>query len=151
MAKIGRPASEFDQTIADEICERLARGESLRTICGAKRDDFMPGQSTVYKWLDANEDFAKQYASARARQAETYADEIVEIADAPNATIDADGQPVLRDPQRDRLRIDARKWLASKLAPKKYGDKVALTGGDDTDSPIKHDVAVRFVKASSEG
>lgn len=122
---VGRPA-EFDQAIADEICEKIAQGQSLRKICGADRDDFIPGQTTVYRWLDESDAFAKQYASARVRQADHYFDEIVEIADAPNAGTDENGQAVLRDPQRDRLRVDARKWVASKLAPKKYGDKVEL-------------------------
>jgi hypothetical protein len=139
---------EFSQAIADEICERLSRGESLRKICGVDRDDFLPGQTTVFRWLSENDGFVKQYARARELQAEHYVDEIVEIADAPNATIDVEtGAPVLSDPQRDRLRIDARKWVASKLAPKKYGDKLAHVGGDDSDQPIQHNVSVKFVKA----
>lgn len=120
-------AFEFSQEAADEICIRLAKGESLRKICGAERDDFMPGQTTVFKWLDENDAFAKQYAGARARQADHYVEEIIEIADAPNMTTNAEtGEAELRDPARDRLRVDARKWVASKLAPKKYGEKVEL-------------------------
>lgn len=126
----GRPSS-FTQEIADEICERLMRGESLRTICGAERDDFIPGQTTVFKWLSENEAFAKQYVRARELQAEHFVDEIIAIADSPNTTVNpVTREPELRDPQRDRLRVDARKWVASKLAPKKYGDKIALTGAD---------------------
>ena len=106
----------FSQEIADEICSRLAKGESLRTICGTGRDDFMPGQSTVFKWLGENTEFAKQYAHAREAQAEHYVDEIISIADSPNSETS--------DAQRDRLRVDARKWVASKLSPKKYGDKI---------------------------
>lgn len=121
------PASaEFDQAIADEICERIAKGESLRKICEAERDDFIPARSTVFKWLESTPSFADQYASARARQADHYADEIIEIADAPNMTTNPSGEPELRDPARDRLRVDARKWVASKLAPKKYGDKLDI-------------------------
>lgn len=123
---------EFDQAIADEICDKIASGKSLRTICGGERDDFIPGQTTVYRWLRENADFAKQYALARELQAETLVDEIIEIADSPNTTVDKDGAPVVRDPARDRLRIDARKWFASKVVPKKYGDKVSHehTGAD---------------------
>jgi hypothetical protein len=117
----------FDQAIADEICERLSQGQSLRSICGAERDDFIPGQTTVFRWLSENDDFAKQYARAREAQAEAYADEIIAIADAPNATTNKlTGEAELRDPARDRLRVEARKWIASKLLPKKYGDRVEV-------------------------
>lgn len=117
---------EFRQDVADEICERLARGDSLRKICGADRDDFIPGATTVFKWLDEHEAFAKQYARARELQAEFYADEIVAIADAPNATTNAAGEVEMRDPARDRLRVETRKWVASKLLPKKYGDRQVI-------------------------
>lgn len=118
--------AEFDQAIADEICERIAKGESLRKICEADRDDFIPARSTVFKWLEENKPFADQYANARARQADHYADEIIDIADSPNMTEGPNGEAQLRDPARDRLRVDARKWVASKLAPKKYGDKLDI-------------------------
>ena len=74
----------------------------------------------MFRWLAENESFAKQYAYAREVQAEFYADDIKEISDGA-ATVD-DAVTVARD----RLRVDTRKWLASKLAPKKYGDKLAL-------------------------
>lgn len=109
----GRP-SDYTAEIADEICTRLANGESLRAICGSERDDFMPHIGTVLRWVSQNNEFREQYARAREIQAETLADDIVTIAD---------GQPE-GDVQRDRLRVDARKWVASKLLPKKYGDKV---------------------------
>lgn len=132
----GRP-SDFSPEIANDICERLAKGESLRKITGSVRDDFMPGQTTVYRWLDENEEFRKQYAYARERQADHYVEEIIEIADQPNVRQTADGETIASDPQRDRLRVDARKWVASKLAPKKYGEKIAHVGGGDGDEPIK--------------
>lgn len=132
----GRP-SEFSPEIANEICERIAKGESLRRILSSERDDWMPGQTTVFRWLAENEEFRKQYAHAREIQAETLADEILEIADAPNVTTNPEtGEAEVRDAQRDRLRVDARKWLAGKLAPKKYGDKVAHVGGGPDDEPI---------------
>lgn len=133
----GRP-SEFSQAVADEICERLAKGESLRSITSANRDDFMPGQTTVYRWLDENEAFRKQYARARELQADHFVEEIIEIADQPNVRTNAEGEVVASDPQRDRLRVDVRKWVASKLAPKKYGDKLDLSSSDGTMSPKPH-------------
>lgn len=139
----GRP-SDFSPEIANEICERLAKGESLRSITGADRDDFMPSETTVRRWLAGNEDwneqFRRQYAHAREAQADHYAEEIIDIADGVDQwrPTDADmASAVVRDPQRDRLRIDARKWVASKLAPKKYGEKVALTGGSEDDAPLQ--------------
>lgn len=117
--------SEYTQEVADAICERLSEGESLRAIC---RDEDMPGQSTVFKWLAAHPEFVEQYARAREAQADRMADEILSIADdgLNDTYVDDDGnkrtdQDVIA---RSRLRVDARKWLASKMAPKKYGDKV---------------------------
>lgn len=131
----GRP-SDFTPEIANEICERLAKGESLRRICEDDEGGFLPSARTVHRWLASEEDWAlafrQQYAHARERQADFYAEEVIDIADCTDGP-----SGVQRDPQRDRLRIDARKWYAGKLAPKKYGDKVALTGGDDGDSPLQ--------------
>ena len=109
---MGRP-SKFTQALADEICERIAEGISLRRLC---LEDGMPEPRTVSKWLEKDEAFHRQYALARERQADTYADEIVAISDE---------EP---DPARARVRMDARKWYASKLKPKRYGDKLGLEG-----------------------
>lgn len=126
---MGRP-SDFTPEIANAICERLADGESLRQIC---RDDDMPDRSTVRRWLSANEAFRAQYAHAREEQGDAYAEKAVEEA------------MTAEDAAKGRLRMDALKWAASKLAPKRYGDKLALTGGDEGDAPLKHDIAIRFV------
>jgi hypothetical protein len=137
---MGRP-SDFTPETANEICERLANGESLRKITGVNRDDFMPAETTVRRWLagseDWNEEFRRQYARARDAQADHYAEAVVDISD--EAVADA------VEVARNRLRMDARKWYASKLAPKKYGDKIAHVGGEEGDAPIKHSVAVEFV------
>jgi hypothetical protein len=68
----------YDAKTGDEICERLTNGESLRKIT---LDEHMPAASTVFKWLTDNETFAEQYARAREAQADTLADEILDIAD----------------------------------------------------------------------
>ena len=141
MADVGRP-SKYDADMAASICERLANGESLRAICA---DDAMPDKSTVLRWL-ANEEhasFRDQYARAREMQADHLAEDILEISDdARNDWMErnhgeadpgwvANGEHI----QRSRLRVDSRKWLASKLAPKKYGDKVTHAG--DADNPLQ--------------
>lgn len=127
----GRPSS-FTQDIADEICERLAGKDSLRTIC---LDENMPHKATVFRWLAVNELFRDQYARAREQQADSMFDEILDIADdASNdymEKIDADGGNLGWKENgeaiaRSRLRIDARKWMAGKLRPKVYGDKLDI-------------------------
>lgn len=111
---IGRP-SKFSQDMAENICEQIANGKSLRSIC---TEDGMPSATTVFKWLNENQDFSEQYARARDRQADHYFEEIVEIADS----VEADSAAVAKA----RLQVDARKWTLSKLAPKKYGEKTEL-------------------------
>jgi len=127
-AKKGRP-SVMTKTVCNTICERMMAGESLRAVC---RDPKMPGDSTVHRHLAKDPVFREQYTHAREVLMEYWADEIVDIAD--DGTLDTipgtnkHGQEVqVSNPsnvQRDRLRVDSRKWLMSKLAPKKYGDKL---------------------------
>jgi hypothetical protein len=127
---MARP-SEFTVQIADAICERLADGESLRAIC---RDEEMPAKSTVFRWLAENQKFQDQYARAREAQADAHADDIIDIADTPQigkktkTLPDGKTEVVEGDMiEHRRLRVDARKWVAAKLKPKKYGEKVDLT------------------------
>ena len=137
---------EFSQETADAICEKLVEGISLRRICMAED---MPAASTIFKWLNALPDFAEQYAHAREAQADTLADEIIDIADDGTNDYMADkeeedgvrynGDAV----QRSKLRVDARKWVAAKLRPKKYGDKreVEHKGGISVTSlPLDEDL-----------
>ena len=121
--------TQFKQETADIICNRLCEGESLRKICA---DDGMPACSTVFKWLAERAEFSEQYARAREVQADVLVDEIINIAD--DATNDwmerhsddgnrawvLNGEHV----QRSKLRIEARKWTAGQLRPKKYGNKL---------------------------
>jgi len=113
--------------LADEICKRIAEGESLRGIC---ESEHMPHNSTVMGWVREFKDFAKQYARAREVQAQLFIDEIIEISDdsgfdykITDGKVVVDGDAI----QRARLRTDSRKWMASKVLPKIYGDKLDLT------------------------
>lgn len=120
----GRPSS-YTEALAAEICKRMAEGESLRRIC---QTEGMPNRGTVLAWaMDPSHPFYNQYARARDLQADTLADEIQDIADdgTNDFTIDpVKGAMVNHDHiQRSRLRVDTRKWIASKLKPKRYGDK----------------------------
>lgn len=138
----GRP-SEYSEDMAIDICSRLASGEPLVRIC---RDESMPHVSTVYRWIAANDTFRDMYARAREDQADTLADEIIDISDESrlDKIIDDDGNERIDSEYvaRSRLRVDARKWVAAKLKPKKYGEKLTqeLTGADG--GPIKHEHGV---------
>lgn len=114
--QIGRP-SDYSQEIADLICEKLCEGESLRAIC---LPNDMPSRAAVFRWLGQHEEFRDQYACAKEEQAEALADDIISIADGKGDDLLLTSEVN----QRDKLRVDARKWVASKLKPKKYGDKV---------------------------
>lgn len=141
----GRPTI-FTQEIADEICTRLANGHSLRSICAPDRDDFIPSIGTIMRWVIENDEFRKQYEISRQIQAETMADEIVTISDGDGL---GEEQKIALS-ARDRLRVDSRKWVASKLLPKKYGDKLTteLTGADG--GPVKTEAVVDWSKMSTE-
>lgn len=119
---MGRP-SKFTQELADQICTRLAEGESLRAICRPEGndDESMPHIGTILRWVGENPGFREQYTRAREVQAETLADEIITISDGSKFA-DDDATQIARA----RLRVDTRKWVASKLLPKKYGDKVEV-------------------------
>lgn len=133
-------STEFTQEMADAICEKLADGESLRSICLA---DDMPAKSTVFKWLIQQPDFADQYARARECQADTMADEILDIADDGSNDYMGEDEKYNGDAvQRSKLRVDARKWLAAKLQPKKYGDKIDVTSGGDKIGDPMDDTAI---------
>lgn len=134
--------THYTQEMADELCQRICNGESVRTIC---KDETMPSAAFIFAELARNRPFAEQYARAKEVQADFYAEQIIEIADdGKNDTyLDEDGnkrtdQDVIG---RSRLRVDARKWYAGKLAPKKYGDKLAIGGADDL-PPIESKVDV---------
>jgi hypothetical protein len=147
--KTGRP-SGYSKEIAEIICSRLASGESLRAIC---RDEHMPSQSMVFRWLETNLPFREQYARAREAQADTLVDEILEISDdgsndwmerhnaeGENIGWQLNGEHV----QRSRLRVDSRKWFASKVAPKKYGDKLELAGDRENPLTVIHEAGKSF-------
>lgn len=127
---MGRPSS-YSEEIADAICEKMAEGMPVIKIC--KLDGF-PSQSMVYRWLEAHVGFREKYARAREKQADYLAEETVAIADEQCEVVREDGGTFDPDVNRDRLRIDARKWFASKVAPKKYGEKITHAG--DAANPL---------------
>jgi hypothetical protein len=128
MSGVGRPAI-YSQELADAICSQLAEGISLRTVC---RAEGMPDKSTVFKWLREIPEFTDQYARAKEESADALVEDILDIADDGSndwmELLDSEGEiKGWRENgealQRSRLRVDTRKWIASKLKAKKYGDK----------------------------
>lgn len=144
---MGRP-SEYSDEIAAKICDGLADARSLRSICLAED---MPSQSTVFRWL-ANPDYAQfreQYAHARDAQADAIFDEMLDIADDGANDYMGDDEKYNGDAvARSKLRVETRKWMAGKLAPKKYGDKTLL--GSDPDNPLPPGVQVVFEKPAGK-
>lgn len=126
----GRPTL-YTAEIDDEVCRRLSSGESLRAICESKD---MPHESTVRSWVvrDQPEGFAKRYLLARDIGLDCKADEFLAVASTPLraeiVTIGPKGKEVkiVDAVDRSRLHADSLKWYLSKLAPKRYGDKLAL-------------------------
>lgn len=150
---MGRP-SKFTAELASEICERIADGQSLREICSA---DDKPNTTTVFRWLSSNTEFRDQYTRAREAQADALFDEILEIADdGLNDWIERKGddgttigwQENGEALRRSALRIDARKWMAGKLQPKKYSDKHSLAVTGDGGGPLVLEI-VRFADKAS--
>ena len=113
---MGRPTIYTDELGLD-ICKRIAEGESLRKVAD---DDLMPNRSTIHDWILTNESFSNQYEKAVNVRTDNMADDLNEIADNTEGEV-----------QRDRLRLDTRKWYLSKIMPKKYGDKVDVTSGGE--------------------
>lgn len=125
---MARP-SEYTEDMAIRICEQIALGRSLNSICAG--DDF-PSVGGVYKWLSRYPAFVEMYTRAREDQADTLADQIVEIADERETVVkemDGGTTAVVFDSTavaRNRLRVDARKWVAAKLKPRKYGERQTI-------------------------
>lgn len=120
---------DFDQEIFDSIIERIEIGESV--ISAVKSDGNRIARSTLYQWIDADKVCADRYARALASRAERMFEELIEISDdgRRDYTADDDGREVINHDhiQRSRLRVDTRKWMLSKMLPKKYGEKIETT------------------------
>jgi len=113
---MGRPSDYTIQT-ASWICQCMSNGMSLRQTC---EQDGAPHISTVLRWVRDIPEFREQYARAREDLLEHWAEDVMSVSDNPEI-----------DPNHKRIMVDSRKWMLSKLAPKKYGDKLALGGAED--------------------
>ncbi len=153
----GRPTL-YTEDVAEEICSRIALGETLNQIC---RSTHMPARPTIVGWvMEDRQGFSDRYARARDLCLEHWADEVLEIGDDgtndwmvrehgdddKNASWVVNGEHV----SRSRLRIDSRKWLLSKLKPERYGDKLQV-GGDPTGTPLKHVIETHIIDPQDQG
>ena len=132
---IGRPTDYCLET-SNTICSRLVAGESLNSI---SKDKAMPSIVTIYAWMRKFPEFLKNYEEAKANQIDTLADEILEISDNKD-----EGKV-----QRDRLRIDTRKWIAERMKPKKYGAVQKLEVEDVTIDQNKRKGIIERIKSRS--
>ena len=102
-----------DDALFQEVLPKIADGNTLRAI--AREMNFSP--STFRYWVAADPKRSEAYGNARLMQAEAYEDAIIEAAD-----------DIVMDANRSRLQVDARKWIMARNHPKRYGDKLDVTG-----------------------
>ncbi len=133
---MSRPTKYTDE-LGSQICELLISGLSLVKVC---ERDGMPDRVTVHRWLNKHEDFATEYARARDSQADYMDDLILDVARASTSETAA----------ADRVKILAYQWRASKLLPKKYGDRVNVNVSGESDADLIAE-AVGIVRARTGG
>jgi len=134
--------SDFTETIAQEICERIALGEPVRQIALLAQ---MPDERTIYRWLLKHSAFREMYARAKEAQADRLAEEVLEIADdATNDWIERQNErtgktSIVHDTeavQRSKLRIATRQWLIERYRPGKGEDKVTVEHSGEVKSTV---------------
>lgn len=131
---VGRP-SDFTQEKADEICDLLAQGISLRKVCIPEN---MPSFQTVFSWLRTKKDFLEQYARAKEESADANNELLLDLGDEAIAlSQQVDSKASSAVVQAVKLKADNLKWYMSKMKPKKYGDKLDVTSdGKALPTPI---------------
>lgn len=143
------------ENIFESICTEIERGRPLRQILNEKK---MPSSKTFFEWLEEDEIKVKRYARACQLRADMIFDEIFEIADntIEGIVIETDDHGRTKEKKGDmlghrRLQIDARKWVLSKMNPKKYGEKIGIDheSPDGSMSP-KPNIIVNSEKAAKE-
>ena len=133
------------------ILEAVSAGKSVNSTC----KELKINRSMIFKWIQEDKEFSDQYAKARELCYDVWAEQILDIADTPcpgeKVKILASGEKetTIEDmTNHRRLQIDARKWIVAKLAPKKYGDKLELSG--DQDNPLKIEQTIDVSKLSTQ-
>lgn len=142
------PAGEWTEAIEEIFALIATTPKSLESICNSQ--GHFPTARTVYRMIAADEELCQRYTRAKAEQLQVLADQLVDLADqdrvCEKVTIKPDGSRevvILDQVERTKVQIDTRKWLLSKLDPKKYGDRTVLAG--DPENPVKEEVIVRHI------
>lgn len=130
--------SEYTEEIANKICERMAEGNSLLTICSS---DDMPCMSTVFKWLTENKDFSDNYTRAWHARADAKFEELDEVSEQ---AVNAESAVTVAGL---RLKADNIKWQTARMNARKYGDKVTLAG--DKENPLQVEQTLDVSKLST--
>lgn len=119
--------SDTEKTeIINKVCERIESGASLRTACDREG---IP-RKTFFQWIDKDKSKSNQYARAVNERAEYLAEDLIDLVEKRDDIVYSDESGKLRTDavlvQAKRLEVDTKKWIVSKLFPKKYGDKIGL-------------------------
>ena len=147
--------STYTPEIADEICARIAVGETLRQIC---REPGKPHWTTVYDWIKEREDFALRFAHARDLGADAIAEDIIDIIDDGRndwmEKLDRDDKPIGyqlngEHVQRSKLRAEMRLKLLAKWNPKKYGEKTSMELTGANGGPVQISDTERAAKVAA--
>ena len=139
--KEGRP-TKYSKELADRICKAVStKPYGLQKICSEYSD--FPAVDTIREWRLDHEYFSAKYARAKLHQAELLAEDCLDIADDSmgDLTLNSKGEEIFNSEfaTRSKIRIDTRKWLASKLLPKAYGDRTQV----ENTVTIKHEDALK--------
>lgn len=125
----GRPPEAVPADIATEICEWIANGKTLREWC---RIEGNPTWTTVYRWMEKDQEFSHRIAHAREMGHDAIAEETLEIIDTKPEMAESwskEGGSSHRDGAHVtwlKNRAEQRMKLLAKWNPKKYGDKVGV-------------------------
>lgn len=134
---IGRP-SDYTKEIADQICNELSEGKSLRKVC---ESGGMPSKVTIFAWMRKYPEFLNQYARAKEESADAMNEDLMDLGDeAINHAYNANPKASSAVVQAVKLKADNLKWVMSKMKPKKYGDKTDITSnGESIVTVIKYE------------
>lgn len=154
--RIGRPPTWTPERRAAamiSICEKIAQKEPVHRFAGK---DGLPSESVIYEWLAEDRSFAERYAHARARAAERFAQDALEIAGQTGKVVievGADGkpEPVALTSDVARVKIDTLKWAAGKFSPKVYGERLRQEVTGEDGGPLKTDNTIRIVFEDGPG
>lgn len=143
----------YTDALYDQICKKIAN-----TSLGLKHilvGEEMPDRSTFYDWINKSSENTDKYAKAKALQADYMAEELLDIADdgandlmtivKGDNSYEQENKEVTN---RSRLRVDSRKWLMSKILPKKYGDKLEL--GGEINTPVTNSQIDALINAAKQ-